>query len=158
MVRDLRQEPPRRWSESLGQIRWLPRLIDKTRAALAGRLGDYLFGQSPMDRGLLRALGIGHREFARIVRDSPGDADVLAALQARVPEGVRSARAWSENLSRRHPLFLFIVDLDDGYLGGGWKLLRAPIRLVAMSLARAAKRIWPSRAVEGLETDGGRAP
>jgi len=154
MVRDLRKGPPRRWNESLGQIRWLPRLIDKSRAALAGRLGDYFFGQSPLDRELLRALGIAHREFARIVRDAPGDADVLAALQARSPEGVRAARAWSEALPRRRGLFLFAIDLDDGYLPGWWRWLGAPTRWSSGFLTRAIKRIWPSRAVDGLRLEG----
>jgi len=149
-VPDLRQRPPRRWSESLGQIRWLPRLIDKTRAALTGELGDYFFGQSPMDRALLRALGMGHREFARVVRDAPGDADVFAALQARSPEGIRAARQWSDALPRRHALFLFFIDLDDGYLGGGWQVLRAPLRWASGSFARLVKRVWQSRAVDGL--------
>ncbi len=147
---NLRQGPPRRWSESLGQIRWLPRLIDKTHAALRGSLGDYFYGQSPMDRALLRVLRIGHREFARIVRDAPEDADVLAALQARSPEGVRAARQWSDTLARRHPLFLFLIDLDDGYLGRRWRVLQAPLRLVSGFFARLIKRIWRSRAVDGL--------
>ncbi|MGB8519688.1 MAG: DUF5069 domain-containing protein, partial [Candidatus Tumulicola sp.] len=76
--RDLHAGPPRRWSEEIDGICWLPRLIDKTRAALAGTLGDYLFGQSPMDRALLRALGLSHREFAAIVRAAAGDDAVLS--------------------------------------------------------------------------------
>lgn len=150
MLPDLRNAPPRRWSESLGQIRWLPRLIDKTRAALCGNLGDYLFGQSPLDRELLRSLGLRHREFARIVRDAPDDGDVLAALQARSPEGVRAARAWSDTLTRRHWFYLFLIDLDDGYLTGAWQLLGVPLRWTSGVFARAVKRVWPSRAVDGL--------
>ena len=60
-ARDLTVVPPRRWSESLGGITWLPRLIDKARAALNGTLGSYLYGQSPMDRGLLKQLGLSHQ-------------------------------------------------------------------------------------------------
>jgi Domain of unknown function (DUF5069) len=149
-VPDLRRRPPRRWSESLGQIRWLPRLIDKTRAALGGELGDYFYGQSPMDRALLHELGMGYREFARVVRDAPGDADVFAALQARSPEGIRAARQWSDTLPRRHPLWLFFVDLDDGYLGGGWKLVQVPVRWAFAIYSRLIKRLWPARAVDGL--------
>jgi hypothetical protein len=153
MAPDLRSSPPRRWSESLGQIRWLPRLIDKTRAALAGRLGDYLFGQSPIDRRFLAALGIGHREFARIVRDAPGDADVLAALQALRPEGVRAARAWSQRLERRR-IELFIIDLDDGYLGRGWMPLGVAARAATAMATRLIKRLWPVNPVAGLELRG----
>ncbi|MGH7736768.1 MAG: DUF5069 domain-containing protein [Candidatus Tyrphobacter sp.] len=147
---DLRRGPPRRWNESLGQIRWLPRLIDKTRAAIAGTLGDYLFGQSPTDRALLRELGLSHREFARIVHDAPGDADVLASLQARSPERVRAARQWSDEIGRRKALFLFLIDLDDGYLDRRWAILRMPVRLGAAWFVRTLKRVAPSRAAEGL--------
>jgi hypothetical protein len=150
MVPDLRSSPPRRWSESLGQIRWLPRLIDKTRAAFAGHLGDYLFGQSPIDRKFLAALGIDHREFARIVRDSPGDADVLAALQALRPEGIRAARAWSERLERRR-IELFVIDLDDGYLGRKWAPLRVAARAATRVATRLIKRVWPVNPTAGLE-------
>lgn len=150
MVPDLRSSPPRRWSESLGQIRWLPRLIDKTRAALAGHLGDYLFGQSPMDRRFLSALGIDHREFARIVRDSPDDADVLAALQALRPEGVRAARAWSQRLERRR-LELFVIDLDDGYFGSRWTPFCAATRAATAVATRLIKRIWRVNPIAGLE-------
>jgi hypothetical protein len=143
MVPDLRVGPPRRWNESLGQIRWLPRLIDKTRAELGGTLGDYLFGQSPTDRSLLRALGVTHREFAQIVRDAPGDADVLAVLQARSPEGIRAARRWSERLARKRGFELFFVDLDDGYLDGIWKPLGVPVRFLTRIASRAIKRLWP---------------
>ncbi|MHB8432718.1 MAG: DUF5069 domain-containing protein [Candidatus Tyrphobacter sp.] len=149
-VPDLRRGPPRRWSESLGQIRWLPRLIDKARAAIDGKLGDYFYGQSPMDRALLRELRIGHREFARIVSNAPADGDVLAALQARSPEGVRAARIWSDALVRRHAPFLFVIDLDDGYLGRRWMPVRVPLRWGSAAFARAIKVVWPSRAVDGL--------
>ncbi len=141
MIVDLRAGPPRRWSESLGQIRWLPRLIDKTRAALAGTLGDYLYGQSPLDRSLLRTLGISHREFARIVGGAPDDADVLAALQARSPAGVRAARAWSERLTRRR-IELFLIDLDDGYLDGKWEPVRIPVHFASSVVCKAIKRMW----------------
>ena len=149
-VPDLRRTPPRRWNESLGQIRWLPRLIDKTRAALGGELGDYFYGQSPMDRWLLRTLGLSHREFARVVRNAPSDADVLASLQARSPEGIRAARHWSDGLARRHPVYLFLIDLDDGYLGSPWKALHAPAQWTSARFSKLVKRLWPSRALDEL--------
>ncbi|MDP9111911.1 MAG: DUF5069 domain-containing protein, partial [Candidatus Eremiobacteraeota bacterium] len=77
MSEDLTAGPPRRWTRELDGIRWLPRLIDKTRAALAGTLGDYLYGQSPVDRALLRALGLGYRDFTAIVMQSANDDAVI---------------------------------------------------------------------------------
>ncbi|HEY8313415.1 MAG TPA: DUF5069 domain-containing protein [Candidatus Baltobacteraceae bacterium] len=145
---DLTAGPPRRWTEELGKIRWLPRLIDKTAAALAGTLGDYLYGQSPVDRGLLRAFGLRYGEFTKIVAGADDDAAVLEALQARVPAGVERARAWSAALPRTHGLFLFVLDLDDGYLGGGWRVLKAPTNLVANAFTRWLKRRFPSKAAQ----------
>ncbi|MDQ2873128.1 MAG: DUF5069 domain-containing protein [Candidatus Eremiobacteraeota bacterium] len=145
---DLTRRPPRRWTEQLGGIRWLPRLLDKTRAALAGTLGPYLYGQSPIDRALLRRLGIGYRQFTAIVAKAPDDAGVLAALQASTPQGLEDARAWSATLPRMHRAFLFVLDLDDGYLSGGWHLLKAPTNVVANAFTRWLKRRFPSRAVD----------
>jgi hypothetical protein len=145
-ARDLRTSPPRRWSVALSDIYWLPRLIDKTRAALAGTLGDYLFGQSPIDRSLLRELGLSHREFATIVRRA-GDDDgaVLSELTSRDPGSLERARAWSKGLPERYGLFLWFIDVDDGYRGT-W--LRTPVVVAATAVSRAAKRLWPSHAAE----------
>ncbi|HTU82892.1 MAG TPA: DUF5069 domain-containing protein, partial [Candidatus Acidoferrales bacterium] len=85
IVMDLRVGPPRRWSERLAGIYWLPRILDKARAAMAGTLGTYLYGQSPVDRALLRELGMSHRAFAALVHDAGDDEGVVAALQARDP-------------------------------------------------------------------------
>jgi hypothetical protein len=144
-VRDLHAGPPRRWSEEIGGICWLPRLIDKTRAALAGTLGDYLFGQSPVDRGLLRALGMSHRDFASIVRDAPGDDAVLAAIAARDQQAPARARAWSVAMPARSRLFLWLLDVDDGYCATPFG---APIKFGANVISRTVKRLWPSRAAE----------
>jgi hypothetical protein len=146
-ARDLRTSPPRRWSVALSDIYWLPRLIDKTRAALAGTLGDYLFGQSPIDRSLLNELGLSHRDLATIVGRTGDDDDaVLSALASRDPASLERARAWSKGLPERYGLFLWFIDVDDGYCGT-W--LRAPIVVVATAVSRAAKRLWPSHAPDG---------
>ena len=147
-AKDLRIEPPRRWSEQLDGIAWLPRFIDKTRAAHAGTLGAYLFGQSPVDRACLRALRIGYVDFARIVADAPDDAGVLAALAARDPASLDRVRAWSETLATEHRLFMFVLDVDDGYAGAGWRALKPLVNVAANTLTWTLKRIWPSRAIE----------
>ena len=145
MIRDLRRMPPRRWSEELGGIRWLPRLVDKARAARAGTLGDYLFGQSPMDRALLRRLGLRHRELYELVGRPNDDAAVGAALRERVAEGVEEARRWSAELPRRHRLFLWLIDVDDGYLPGPLRLFKTPANALSAALTRTLKRVQPRR-------------
>ncbi|MDQ2866212.1 MAG: DUF5069 domain-containing protein, partial [Candidatus Eremiobacteraeota bacterium] len=117
---NLRNGAPRRWSDTLEGIVWLPRLIDKTRAAIAGTLGSYLYGQSPIDRSLLHTLGIGHTEFARIVASEPDDAAIARSLERRDPQSIDRARSWGTNLRRKYAWFLFVLDVDDGYAGGFW--------------------------------------
>ncbi|GAC1657916.1 MAG: hypothetical protein NVS9B12_10270 [Vulcanimicrobiaceae bacterium] len=152
-VRDLSKVPPRRWSEEVGGIKWLPRLIDKTRAALAGTLGMYLYGQSPMDRSLLRTLDLRYRDCTKIVANALSDDDVVRQIAMKSPAGIERARTWSRTLPRRQRLFLFVLDLDDGYLEGWyWKALRAPTSAAANAVSAAAKRIWPSRAGEWKES------
>jgi hypothetical protein len=142
-AKDLRAGPPRRWNEQIGGIPWLPRLIDKARAEQAGTLGPYLYGQSPMDRSLLRAMGLGHRSFAEIVAAAPDDDAVLAAIAQRDAQSLQRARAWGERLPHDHAWFLYIIDLDDGYTSAlGMKPL---VTAAANSLTWVLKRVWPYR-------------
>jgi hypothetical protein len=147
--------PPRRWSEQIAGICWLPRLIDKARAALAGTLGDYLFGQSPTDRGLLYELGLSHREFAAIVLRAPDDEAVLASIAQRNPNALDRARAWSEPLAREHRLFLWLIDVDDGYRGARW--MHRPANAMAGAFTRTIKRLWPSQAAERAKVEADEA-
>src|SRR5579884_4568167 len=144
-AKDLRVTPPRRWSDELGGIRWLPRMIDKARAAMHGTLGDYLYGQSPMDRSLLRAMGLSYKDFTRIVRQSGGDDDrVLEALQEQSPDGLQLARRWSDALPRRRA-FLFFIDLDDGYYGGPLQSIRGVIRFLYGLIVLYIRYRWPAK-------------
>lgn len=130
---------PRRWSDQLDGIAWLPRLIDKARMAQTGRLGAYLFGQSPFDRALLERLGATTPEFAAIVAASPTDDDVLRALRARGFDEAR-LRRWSARLPRTARFYTYLWDVDDGYV--------RPNAFVAFGL-----RVWRSvfeRPVMGL--------
>lgn len=148
---NLQAGPPRRWSDEIEGIRWLPRLIDKTRAAIAGTLGTYLYGQSPIDREFLGALGMGHREFARIVRDAPDDAAVVRALAARDAESLARVRAWGASLQRRHPMWMLGLDLDDGRLPR-YAWLKPIANVGSDALTAVVKRAWPSHAADGSES------
>jgi quercetin dioxygenase-like cupin family protein len=70
---------------------WLPRMIDKSRAARAGTLGGGVH-PCPVDRRCLALLGIDVEPFGDIVARSADDAEVLARLRAA---GIPSAKeAW----------------------------------------------------------------
>jgi hypothetical protein len=150
-VKDLRREPPRRWNEALEGVSWLPRLIDKTRAALVGTLGAYLYGQSPMDRALLQILGLNHRTFAEIVAAAPDDRAVVAALEAHDSQCLERARAWSATLPEKHASFLRMMDIDDGYVAGGAQKFKPLANGISFVLTWVLKRLYPTRALEGLE-------
>jgi quercetin dioxygenase-like cupin family protein len=60
---------------------WLPRMIDKSRAARAGTLGDSVH-PCPVDRRCLALLGIDFATFSEVVARSADDAEVLVGLRA----------------------------------------------------------------------------
>ena len=144
---DLRLGPPRRWNVEIDGIAWLPRLIDKTRAALAGTLGTYLYGQSPIDRQLLTSLQIRYRDFSEIVRSAASDQAVVEALAARDPQALDRARAWTVRLPNQWRTFLVLLDVDDGYKPGlGWA--KRPVNWATDAFCNTVKAIWPSHAIK----------
>lgn len=106
---------PRRWSDEVDSIRWLPRLIDKARMSSGGVLGAYLFGHSPVDRALLTRLRVTTDEFGAIVAASPDDDAVLSALRLRGFDEAR-VRRWSGNLPWPFQLFIRAGEIDEGYV------------------------------------------
>lgn len=61
---------------------WLPRMIDKARAARAGRLGCYYRYPCPIDAECLRRLDIDAHRFADIVVAESTDEGVIDCLSA----------------------------------------------------------------------------
>ena len=120
------------------------RLIDKARAAQEGTLGSYFFGQSPFDRAMLNALGLGYRSFARIVAAAPDDASVIAALRACNPASLERARSWSATLETKHRWFMNLLDLDDGYERDSLGFIRPAVHGAAAAISWIVKRAWPS--------------
>ena len=141
---DLPPTVPRRWSDTLDGIAWLPRLIDKARMSQSGSLGTYLFGHSPFDKALLARLGTSTDEFAAIVKGVTSDDEVLAKLRARGFDEPR-VRRWSERLPRSAWFYTHIWDLDDGYarpgIGGTfvlalWRAIERPVVAVLRVVLR----------------------
>lgn len=153
--KDLRVLAPRRWSDQLGGMCWLPRMIDKAAAALRGQLGDYLYGECPVDRGLLRALGMTYKQFTAIVRAAGGDDEkVLQAIQKDYAAGMDLARRWSDRIASRYKTFLFLLDVDDGYAAGVAAPFGALVRVGSALFARYARYHAGSAAsLVGLEVE-----
>ncbi|MBV8368116.1 MAG: DUF5069 domain-containing protein [Candidatus Eremiobacteraeota bacterium] len=115
---DLRSGAPRRWKTDVDGVIWLPRMIDKARAYDAGTLGLYLYGQSPVDASLLRAGRIAYDDVLEVVRSSPDDAGVLAALERRAPGARARMRAWSAKPPLKARIIFAWNDVDEGYARG----------------------------------------
>jgi hypothetical protein len=89
-------------------------MIEKARMHLRGTLGAYLIGHSPVDKALLKRLGLGTDEFVRIVSENPDDSGVLAGLRRRGFDEA-SVRRWSDSFPSRYALYIMLWDLDEGY-------------------------------------------
>lgn len=83
---DLTQHPPRSPRVRLGGFVHLPRLLDKTRAVLTGRQGDYIF-PCPLDQRFFAFTGIAAEAFIAAVRAGRTDADMLAWVRAHLTPG-----------------------------------------------------------------------
>lgn len=79
---DLTITAPRRMDATLNGYVWLPRMIDKARAARAGTLGGYLY-PCPIDRTCLAGLGLDAETFADIASDLTDDDAILFGLRRR---------------------------------------------------------------------------
>lgn len=81
---------PRRGRELLGGYMWLARVFDKARAARNGTIHDYIY-PCPMDRGVFDRWGITSNAFDGAIATCDTDDELLAWVQARVPEARRDA-------------------------------------------------------------------
>jgi hypothetical protein len=105
---------PRRWTVEVDGIRWIPRMADKARMSAYGTLGAYLMGHSPVDKALLRRLGLTTEEFTQIVAANPDDTSLLAALRAHGFDEDR-VRRWSANFTTTYAAYIPLWDIDEGY-------------------------------------------
>src|SRR4051812_27102640 len=74
---DLTQHPPRSPRVRLGGYAVLPRILDKTRAHIAGKAGDYKFN-NPLDKRLFIFAGVDAEAFLAAVKTGLSDTEMLA--------------------------------------------------------------------------------
>lgn len=82
-TKDLTREEPRPMDATLDGYPWLPRMLDKARAARAGTLGTYYRYPCPIDRHCLDRLGIDADTFADVAEREASGTAVVAELRAR---------------------------------------------------------------------------
>jgi hypothetical protein len=102
---DLTHRPPRSPRVQLGGYVLLPRILDKGRASVAGKLGDYHFEGKGMDRHFFTFTGIDHAAFKAEVAKGLGDGDMLSWVQANAKHQRQpwEINAWSEYHLHRTP-------------------------------------------------------
>jgi Domain of unknown function (DUF5069) len=98
---DLTQRPPRSPRVRLGEYAILPRVLDKARATLIDRLGEYKYG-NPMDQHFFRFAGIAQDALLEEVKTGAGDWDILLWVRERAnpKRALHEIRAWSSYLEQ----------------------------------------------------------
>ena len=101
---DLTQRPPRSPRVRLGGYVILPRMLDKGRATITGKNGEYHYA-CPMDQRLLEFLGISAEALKKQLAAGKGDTDILAWVQKTAKHKHLDAdiAAWSAHQERRAP-------------------------------------------------------
>jgi len=99
---DLTQRPPRSPRVRLGGYAVLPRVLDKARASLTGKAGDYKYG-NPMDQHFFGFTGIAQDALLAQVKTGAGDWDLLVWVNAnatpkRAAHEIRAWSAWLETM------------------------------------------------------------
>jgi hypothetical protein len=99
---DLTQRPPRGFRVRLGNLVILPRLLDKGRATVMGKNGEYEYTTS-MDQPLIDFLGFDLDELLKELATGKGDWDMLQWVQAhsKTPRSPWEIDAWSAFMERR---------------------------------------------------------
>ena len=101
---DLTQRPPRSARVRLGGYATLPRMLDKGRADLAGKIGEYHYN-CPLDQRLLTFVGIDAEALKKQLAAGKGDGEILEWINQNAknkhtdPEIV----AWSAQAELRAP-------------------------------------------------------
>ncbi len=78
---DLTIHPPRSARAQLGGVPALPRLIDKCRATLAGKNGEYHFN-CPLDQRVLSFLGVSAEDLQTEVSTGKSDGELWSWIQS----------------------------------------------------------------------------
>ena len=101
---DLTQHPPRSMRTALGGYVLLPRMLDKGRAEIAGKSGEYHFN-CPLDERILAYLGIEAEALKAQLAAGKGDGEILEWIKAHQGNKHTAAeiQAWSIEQVLRGP-------------------------------------------------------
>ena len=91
---DLTQHPPRSPRVQLGGFVHLPRLLDKARATIAGKQGEYHYN-CPLDGNFFAFTGIDHDALLAELKKGRTDSEMLAWVRANSKRLPSEVAAWS---------------------------------------------------------------
>ena len=103
-ITDLTQRPPRSTRTRLGGYVLLPRMLDKGRAEIAGKNGEYHFN-CPLDQRILEHLGIDAGALRTELGAGKGDGEILEWIRSNQKNKHTDAEieAWSDATEKRVP-------------------------------------------------------
>jgi hypothetical protein len=121
---DLTQRPPRSPRVRLGGYVILPRMLDKGRATVAGKAGEYHYN-CPMDQRFLEFVGIGAEPLKKQLAAGKGDGEILAWIEknAKHEHDPSEIVNWSAVAEQRAP-----ADLESREYFNGLQKTAAPKR------------------------------
>lgn len=99
---DLTQHAPRSPRVKLGGYVHLPRLLDKARAQLAGKNGDYHY-ECPLDAHFFAFTGLDPAALLAVSGTGKTDTEVLEWIREQTKRLPAEIAAWSDWLSRHAP-------------------------------------------------------
>jgi hypothetical protein len=104
---DLTRHPPRSPRTRLGGFVHLPRLIDKARAVVAGKNGDFHYN-CPIDQRFLAFTGVNPDTLFAEIKSGKSDSEILAYVMAnaqpkRHPSEIAAWSQWFEQLTATPP-------------------------------------------------------
>ena len=99
---DLTQRPPRSFRVRLGNYVVLARMLDKGRATLAGKNGEYIYN-SPTDQRLVQFLGFDPKALLKKLAGGKSDGEMLEWVQghSKTPRSPWEIEAWSAYMEKR---------------------------------------------------------
>ena len=101
---NLTQRPPRSFRVRLGNYVVLARMLDKGRATLAKKNGEYVYN-SPTDQRLVQFLGFDPDALLKELATGKGDGEILEWVQthSKTPRAPWEIEAWSAFMEKRAP-------------------------------------------------------
>jgi hypothetical protein len=101
---DLTQRPPRSPRSRLGGYALLPRMLDKGRATLVGKNGEYHYN-CPLDQHIVKFAGIDPKKLLAELKTGKGDGKILEWITAnsKTKRTAWEIQQWSDYHDRRGP-------------------------------------------------------